>query len=237
MKDKSCIFAKIVIIISLILFSYLVFIGRNQFLYNMNYTKCIIFMILICLVIYLYGMVVNKEKIYKKNINGFIILYIILLFCVTFIIGRDKLHFYNWWYYAELRIFHTIINQFKYASTMTLMKNICGNAIMLIPLSFLLMIKDKKFNNILRQSIVILPLIIFVEILQAFTHTGSFDIDDIILNYLGTVIFTFLITRFDLINKIRKLFYQDYNLKDNLKVILLYCCSFALVIYDFWLLF
>lgn len=44
-----------------------------------------------------------------------------------------------------------------------------------------------------KQSIIILPITISIEILQAFTHTGAFDIDDIILNYLGTIIFTFLL--------------------------------------------
>ena len=47
------------------------------------------------------------------------------------------------------------------------------------------MIKDKKYNNVLKQSIIILPVILIIEVLQASTHTGAFDVDDIILNCLG----------------------------------------------------
>ena len=71
------------------------------------------------------------------------------------------------------------------------------------------MIKNKKFNNIFWQTIIILPIILLIEVTQALTHIGSFDIDDIILNYVGTIIFTFLITRFHLIDHIRKLFYSN----------------------------
>ena len=107
---------------------------------------------------------------------------------------------------------------------------------MLIPLSFLLMIKNKKYNNILKQTIITLSIIIFIEILQAFTHTGVFDIDDIILNYLGTVISTFIITRFNIIDKIRKLFYTDYKLNDRVKNIIFYTNIILLIIFDIYLL-
>ena len=107
---------------------------------------------------------------------------------------------------------------------------------MLIPLSFLLMIKDKKYNNVLRQLLIILPIVVAIELLQAFTHTGSFDVDDIILNYFGTVIFTFLITRFHLVDKIRKFFYTDYKLKDKLKNIMFYISISLVVVCIFVLL-
>ena len=103
---------------------------------------------------------------------------------------------------------------------------------MLIPLSFLLMIKDKKYNNILRQMLIILPTVVSIEILQAFTHTGTFDIDDIFLNYVGTLIFTFLITRFNLIDKIRKIFYKDYKIKIKSKKILFYLSVCLLIIFE-----
>ena len=107
---------------------------------------------------------------------------------------------------------------------------------MLIPLSLLLMIKNKKYNNILKQTTITLPIIIFIEILQAFTHTGVFDIDDIILNYLGTVIFTFIITRFNIIDKIKELFYTDYKLNDRVKNIVFYISTALLIIFDIYLL-
>ena len=59
---------------------------------------------------------------------------------------------------------------------------------MLFPLSFLLMIKNKKYNNVLWQTIIVFPLIILIEVLQGVTHTGVFDIDDIFLNIIGGIL-------------------------------------------------
>ena len=108
---------------------------------------------------------------------------------------------------------------------------------MLIPLSFLLMIKDKKYNNIFRQLLIILPTIVSIELLQAFTHVGAFDIDDILLNYLGTIIFIYIITRFSIVNKIRNIFYTDYKIKENIKYTIFYFVLFLLTIYIIMLLF
>ena len=124
------------------------------------------------------------------------------------------------------------MRQIKYGSTALLLKNIVGNIVMLIPLSFLLMIKNLKNKNILRQSVIIISTIIIIEVLQAFTHTGSFDIDDIILNYMGVVVFTFLITRFKIIDKIRKLFYTDFKLKLRHKKVLFYISLTVLIVTD-----
>ena len=91
---------------------------------------------------------------------------------------------------------------------------------MLVPLSFLLMIKNKKYNNILKQLLIIIPIVIFIELFQEITWTGAFDIDDIILNLTGPVLFTFLITRFNFIDKIRKLFYNTFKDKKVIKYLI-----------------
>ena len=103
---------------------------------------------------------------------------------------------------------------------------------MLIPLSFLLMIKNEKFKNAMKQSIIILVVVVAIELFQVFTHTGAFDIDDIILNYVGTLVFTFIITRFGIMDKIRNLFYTDFKIKNNLKNILFYLSLVLLIIFD-----
>ena len=133
-------------------------------------------------------------------------------------------------FYMQLKPFYTITNEIKWGSTLSVMKNITGNLLALIPLSFLLMIRSKKYNNILRQTIIIIPLILFIELYQGYSNTGAFDIDDIILNYAGVVLFTFLITRFGLINKIRKLFFTDFNIKDKTKNILFYTSTILIII-------
>lgn len=189
-------------------------------------------MLLLSLFIYVCGISEDRDKSFKTNINIYLILFFILLFSVTFIIGRDRFHLYSWSYRDQMIPFRTIKSQIKYGSSLSILKNLIGNSIMLIPLSFLLMIKNKKYNNILRQTPITLPLIIFIEILQTYTHTGTFDIDDIILNYLGTIIFTFIITRFNLIEKIKKIFYTDYKFNEKLKNYLLYFSLILIIIFD-----
>lgn len=233
--EKETLIKNIIVIINVIVFYYLLFVGRNQYLYGMNYFMCILFMVLNSLLIFFFGLLKNDKKTYSTNIFIYIALYCYLLFTITFIISRDTFRFYNWWYAGQYEPFYTIISQFKYGSTLSIIKNILGNSVMIIPLSFLLMIKNKKFNNILWQSLITLPIIIIIEFLQASTHTGAFDIDDIILNYAGTVIFTFLITRFSIIDKIRNLFYKDFKLKTGIKQMLFYISLVLIVIFDLFI--
>ncbi len=231
MKKVAKVFKNIILIVSILIYFYLIFLGRNQYIFDMSYLKCIVFMLLVSLLIFVYGMLENNEKIYKSNVNIYIFLYIILLISVTFFIGRPEIKFYSRWYSSQYKPFYTIFSQLKYGSTFSILKNIIGNSVMLIPFSFLLMIKNKKYNNIIKQGIIILPIIIAIEILQASTHIGAFDIDDILLNYLGTILFTFLITRFSIIERIKKLFFTDFKIIDYIKYVLFYITLVLLIIY------
>ena len=232
MKEKESIIKNIIIVLNIVLFFYLVFIGINQYIYEMDYIKCIVFMMINCIFIFNYGLLKNNDKTYNSNINIYICLFLYLLFAFTFIIGRADFIFYSRWSAGQYIPFHTIISQFQRASTYSILKNVLGNAVALIPLSFLLMIKDKKYNNVLRQSLIILPIILIIELLQASTHTGAFDVDDIILNYGGTIIFTFIITRFHIIDNIRKLFNTDFKLNNKTKNILFYISLIVALLLD-----
>lgn len=229
MEKRFMIIKNIVLTINLFIFFFLVCIGRNEYIYDMTYSRCIIFMIINSIFIYTYGIFLNKEEVYKLNILIYILLYFILLISITFFIGRVDIEFNTSLYFDQIKPFHTIISQFKYGSKLSFLKNIIGNCTLFIPFSFLLMINNLKYRNILKQSIIILPTIIIIEFFQIFTHTGSFDIDDIILNYMGVVIFTFIITRFKFIDKIRTLFYTDFKLKKYFKY-LLFCISLSILI-------
>ncbi len=222
MKNKIKISKLCFLVVSILLYFYLVFHNRNQYLYNMSYLKCISYMLLVSLSIYLFGLIENKEKSYKENIIIYIILFMLLLTSFVFILKRPTIHFYKNWYSGQLQPFHTIMSQIEKASPRTFLKNIIGNMFMLVPLSFLLMLLNDKYKNILKQTIIILPIIILVEVLQAFTYTGTFDVDDIILNYIGTIIFILLLGKTKIINKIKPLFYKDFKLKNETKYHALY---------------
>ena len=236
MKNKEIIIKNTLLILNIILFYYLLFIGWNKYAYDMNYLKCIIFMLANVVFLFSYGILKNEKKVYNSNIIIYIFLFIYLLFTFTFLIGRTEFKFYNRWYAGQYIPFNTIVSQFKYGSTSSILKNVIGNSIMIIPMSFLLMIKNKKFNNIFWQSLITLPMILIIEVFQASTHTGAFDIDDIILNYFGTVVFALIITRFGIIDKIRNLFFIDFNLNIRIKKIIFYICASLLLIFDILLL-
>ena len=222
MKNKIKISKLCFLVVSILLYFYLVFHNRNQYLYNMSYLKCISYMLLVSLSIYLFGLIENKEKSYKENIIIYIILFMLLLTSFVFILKRPTIHFYKNWYSGQLQPFHTIMSQIEKASPRTFLKNIIGNMFMLVPLSFLLMLLNDKYKNILKQPLIILPTITLIEVLQAFTYTGTFDVDDIILNYMGTVIFIILLEKTKLIDKIKPLFYKDFKLKNKTKYHTLY---------------
>ena len=236
MKNKEIIIKNTLLILNIILFYYLLFVGWNKYAYDMNYLKCIIFMLANVVFLFSYGILKNEKKVYNSNIIIYIFLFCYLLFTFTFLIGRTEFKFYNRWYAGQYIPFNTIVSQFKYGSTSSILKNVIGNSIMIIPMSFLLMIKNKKFNNIFWQSLITLPMILIIEVFQASTHTGAFDIDDIILNYFGTVVFALIITRFGIIDKIRNLFFIDFNLNIRIKKIIFYICASLLLIFDILLL-
>lgn len=231
MKNKIRISKLSLVVISILIYFYLVFHNRNQYLYNMSYLKCILYVLLVSLSIYIFGLIENKEKSYKENIIIYTILFIILLISFVFILKRPTIHFYKNWYSGQLQPFHTIISQIEKASPRTFLKNIIGNMFMLVPFSFLLMLLNDKYKNILKQTIIILPTIIIIEVLQAATYTGTFDIDDIILNYLGAVIFIILLGKTKLITKIKPLFYKDFKLKNKTKYHTLYITLTILIFF------
>lgn len=183
--------------------------------YSMNSMQAIALFASLFLLCFSFGCIQNNRKTYNTNISIYFGLYLVLLMSITFFIGRPTFRFQLdrifSIYKGSLIPFHTISLYFNgYASTKEIVYNIFGNMMLLVPLSFLLMIKNKKYNHIFRQLCIIVPLVVFIELFQEITWVGSFDIDDILLNVFGPILFTFLITRFDIIGKIRSLFYRDF---------------------------
>ncbi|PEE34464.1 VanZ family protein [Bacillus pseudomycoides] len=66
--------------------------------------------------------------------------------------------------------------------------NTIGNIIIFIPFGFFLPLLFKQINNVKLACKIFIKFIFLIELLQLFTFTGVFDIDDIILNTLGALI-------------------------------------------------
>ncbi|WP_077612373.1 VanZ family protein [Clostridium sp. Marseille-P2415] len=92
----------------------------------------------------------------------------------------------NW--NVNLVPFNSIEVQLEYRYQWWAVKSILGNLIAFIPLGFLLPITHKKCNNFFKTFLVSLMLILAIEVFQLITSLGYFDVDDIIMNMIGSII-------------------------------------------------
>ena len=136
---------------------------------------------------------VNMKKS-RTLLNFLFVIYVVLMIWLLFIQRIKYISFEN---YGETLIhnlniipFRTIIeyiNPDKEALDHAII-NLAGNIVMFIPLGFFLPFVNSsftKFKNIILTTIIIIAA---VEIMQLITLTGSFDIDDLLLNAVGSVI-------------------------------------------------
>lgn len=100
--------------------------------------------------------------------------------------------------FSNLIPFHSIIGTFQsylsgYLNLDIFIKNIVGNLIYFMPFVYFLypVVKEKK-----HIYLVCLSLIVGFEVCQILFKSGSFDVDDIILNFLGVVIAKFIYDQF-----------------------------------------
>lgn len=226
LKEKNIKCKYIFLIMNLISYLYMIIFHNVTFIYS------IVYLSLISIYIFISGISINDKREYKRNINIYMILYILCLISILFLVGRPPIRISTSWYIPEPTPFKTIISQLKYGSINEIIRNIIGNLCLFIPLSFLLILKDNKYKNILRQAVIILPSILMTEILQMITNVGVFDIDDIILNYLGVLLFVIIMNIVN-VDKIYKQFNTDFHLKSKTKKVLDTIIIFILIIFMF----
>ena len=65
-------------------------------------------------------------------------------------------------------------------------KNIIANILVFIPLGFF--VSNKNHKNVFKTLIICLGIILSIELIQLFFKIGFFDVDDIILNFIGSLI-------------------------------------------------
>jgi len=82
-------------------------------------------------------------------------------------------------------------------------ENIIGNLVLFFPMGLILPTLMKRFRNSVVFASFMIAVLFFVESMQLFTGTGTFDIDDIILNFIGASV-AYALWHFPFIQKIRK---------------------------------
>lgn len=98
----------------------------------------------------------------------------------------------QWEYGTNLIPFQTIKKMItifylpSYSNSIAII-NLFGNFIAFMPFAFFLLLLTEKAKKVWRFSLWMSLIIIFVEVTQFFTLTGSMDIDDYILNFTGVM--------------------------------------------------
>lgn len=90
--------------------------------------------------------------------------------------------------FRTLRLFADLLDSGVHAHIRMAIINLGGNIIMFIPLGFLLPRVFPQLASLLRVLLTTALLITAVEIIQLLTLVGSCDIDDLILNVIGSAI-------------------------------------------------
>lgn len=197
-----------------------------------------IFLLLIaCLLIYIGGYFYSKEtgnkKILKFNLYLFFIMYLALLFYFLFL--------NHWWHRSGIDVemnltpFSTIKMYLKDFDSIMGSKpilNLLGNFICLMPLSFFLKYVFKKQNNTFIFLTTLLLCSLGIETMQYLTKTGSFDIDDIMLNTSGAILM-YLILKFKSVDLlIRNVLFFEKNKISKISLIIIICfVAFVLILF------
>ena len=188
----------------------------------------------------------NSKKYMKVSIFVMVILYLLLL--INFMIlgnnfGRNfefiftasketiKSYFTN---NFNVIPFNTIINYLNnsgvYFDIKLVCINILGNLICFMPFAFFLKYLFSKENKFVRFLLTILLIVISFELIQLLTLSGSFDIDDIILNTLGAILFYLFINLKGTDKLLKNIFFLEKNKIDKKEILKPILALFAFIL-------
>lgn len=101
--------------------------------------------------------------------------------------------------------------------------NLLGNLVCFMPFAFFLKYLFKRETKFINFLLTILLIVISFELIQLLTLSGSFDVDDIILNILGAILFYLFISLKGIDKLLKNIFFLEKNeiiFKDFVKHIL-----------------
>lgn len=99
--------------------------------------------------------------------------------------GTTRTYHYNLILFKEIRRFWVYRKQLGFLATFL---NLAGNILIFTPFGFLIPIMNRKLRGFFRVILLGFELSLAVECVQLVTKTGSFDVDDLLLNTIGAFI-------------------------------------------------
>ena len=128
----------------------------------------------------------------KSKFNFFLlILFIIYLIALVYFVffaeeyGRTRT---TEQFYYNLMPFQEIRRYIEYRAMIgipSVIINLVGNVVAFMPFGFLLPMMSPKERRVFMIFLLSLELSLIIEVIQLFSHVGSFDVDDLILNTAG----------------------------------------------------
>ncbi|PLT29587.1 VanZ family protein [Peribacillus deserti] len=131
---------------------------------------------------------------FKKNFISIIsILYFVVLFYLLFLSGyRQSVQGTLDYNLVPFRSISRDFNAIDSIHIGLLTNNLVGNILAFIPFGFLAPLLWRKIHNWVRLFLFSFLITFLIEVLQLLFRIGSFDVDDMILNVLGSLFGFFL---------------------------------------------
>lgn len=203
-----------------------------------------------CFFLYFGGLLLSKlkenNKPMKINLWIFFFLYIVLLVTLTLfdaMWGRNGFTFINLFsekyiYFVKHSVnlipFKTIIEFIKEFNSIydnrTILLNLFGNFIALMPMAFFLPLLSKKQNKFKNFFITITLIVFGIELVQLLTASGKFDIDDFILNVFGATLMYFILKIKDINKLIKNMFLLEKNKISKKSIISIIICVLIVIL-------
>lgn len=133
----------------------------------------------------------TKKKIKAAGVVLFVIYILVLIYFLFFAEEYGRVSYttrdyqYNLVPFLEIRRFWIYRNQ---VGTFAMLSNIFGNVVGFIPFGLIPPIISRNSRSFFFITFSGLTLSLFVEVTQLISRAGCFDVDDLILNTLGTAI-------------------------------------------------
>lgn len=97
----------------------------------------------------------------------------------------SRTYHYNLVLFREIRRFWVYRKQLGLLATVM---NLAGNILIFVPFGFLIPTISRRLRGFFRVALIGFELSLVVECVQLVTKTGSFDVDDMLLNTIGSMI-------------------------------------------------
>lgn len=130
---------------------------------------------------------IYKSKIHVRALKALFVIYMLFMIWELYL-GNYRSHGYVSYNLMPFKTIIRYLSNMHHYNTWIVMVNVVGNIAVFIPMGFFISFFLRGRIGLVKVVLVSIAVLLPVEILQILFKVGSFDIDDIILNILGSVL-------------------------------------------------